>query len=315
MPNLETVLGMPVRRSWWGVPPPPPQALVLAWGRKRSGLAAEALAERRSLRVLHVEDGFLRSVNPGGAPLSICLDDLGIYYDASRPSRLETLVKTSLKPSELERTKNIIQAWRLGRISKYNHTPEFSGPLPESYVLAVDQTRNDGSILYGQADEGSFHRMLEAALDEYPQATVFLKVHPEVVSGRKDGHFGLARLVSLTGKARIRVIGGGAHPCQLLEHAAAVYTVTSQVGFEALLWDKPVRVFGMPFYAGWGLTVDELPAPPRRSMVTLEQLVHAALIGYPRYVDPETGARCEAERLLRWMAQWRRAQRKSDFTG
>ena len=35
------------------------------------------------------------------------------------------------------------------------------------------------------------------------------------------------------------------------------------MGFEALLWGKPVRCFGMPFYAGWGLTRDELPAPAR----------------------------------------------------
>ena len=50
----------------------------------------------------------------------------------------------------------------------------------------------------------------------------------------------------------------------LIEAAAALYTVTSQMGFEALLWGRPVRVFGLPFYAGWGLTRDALAAPSRR---------------------------------------------------
>jgi capsular polysaccharide export protein len=62
----------------------------------------------------------------------------------------------------------------------------------------------------------------------------------------------------------------------------------------------------MPFYAGWGLTSDDLPAPSRRQSLSLEALVHAALITYPRYLDPETRALCAPERLLGWMGLQRR---------
>ncbi|MGH7181455.1 MAG: capsular polysaccharide biosynthesis protein, partial [Nitrospiraceae bacterium] len=132
---------------------------------------------------------------------------------------------------------------------------------------------------------------------------VLLKVHPEVKTGRKRGHF------DLEGTARrpnVHVIGDDVHPVNLIEHAEALYVVTSQMGFEGLLWGKPVRTFGMPFYAGWGLTRDELPAPERRRKVSLENLTHAALIEYPRYVDPETGRKCEAERVIEWMGLQRR---------
>jgi capsular polysaccharide export protein len=78
----------------------------------------------------------------------------------------------------------------------------------------------------------------------------------------------------------------------LLENATAVYTVTSQIGFEALLWGKPVHCFGMPFYAGWGLTRDAQTAPERRKPITLEQLAHAALVDYARYRHPETQEAC-----------------------
>ncbi len=54
-------------------------------------------------------------------------------------------------------------------------------------------------------------------------------------------------------------------PWPLLEGAVAVYTVSSQMGFEAILAGHRPRVFGQPFYAGWGLTEDEDPVPRRRA--------------------------------------------------
>ncbi|MGH8642553.1 MAG: capsular polysaccharide biosynthesis protein, partial [Burkholderiales bacterium] len=105
-------------------------------------------------------------------------------------------------------------------------------------------------------------------------------------------------------------LGEDVHPVSLIECAAAVYVVTSQMGFEGLLWGKRVRTFGMPFYAGWGLTQDDLPAPGRRRPATLEALVHAALVEYPRYLDPQTGRRCEVERLIEWMGLQRRMRER-----
>jgi len=321
---LPAILGAPVRRHWqpawlgrraWGVPP---GAVVLAWGRKRTGLRAEAFAARMGLPVLHLEDGFLRSLGPGAnyPTYSVCLDNQGIYYDAGQPSRLESLIPIPLTQAQTTRAQGLLEHWRAERVSKYNHAPEYAGALPAAYVLAVDQTYGDGSIRYGMAGPASFHRMLEAALDEHPDATVLLKVHPEVVSGRKRGHFDFSaasRLSRLMRQGRVQALADPAHPVRLLEHARAVYTVTSQMGFEGLLWGKPVRTFGMPFYAGWGLTGDDQPAPPRRArskelagQITLAHLVHAALLEYPRYVDPDTGAPCEAERVIRWMGDQRR---------
>ena len=282
---------------------------VLAWGRKPSASVAEAFAKQHGLPVWRVEDGFLRSVDLGNqdAPLSIVLDDLGIYYDASRPSRVELLATRSHTPEETARATHLRRLWCEGRLSKYNHGREVPAPLGGPYVLAVDQTFGDASIAYGLADTGSFTRMLEAALDEHPHLPVLLKVHPDVVAGRKRGHF---PALTPGQAARVHVLASNAHPCALLEAAHAVYTVTSQMGFEALLWGRPVRCFGMPFYAGWGLTGDEQPAPSRRRAVALEDLVHAALIEYPRYVDPETMQRCEPERLVEWMSLQRRMRER-----
>ena len=79
------------------------------------------------------------------------------------------------------------------------------------------------------------------------------------------------------------------------------------------MWGRPVRTFGMPFYAGWGLTRDERSAPARRGAwrgVALADLIHAAFVEYARYVDPETGARCEVERVMDWMGLQRRQRER-----
>jgi capsular polysaccharide export protein len=300
LPGLAEFLGVPVVYRWaiWN---PASYAGVIAWGRKPSAKTALNFANRYGLSLLRLEDGFLRSVGLGNQepPLSVVVDDMGIYYDATSPSRLETLIATEHTEVQQSRARKLIASWRAAGVSKYNHAREYEGELPARYVLVADQTLGDSSIQYGLADESSFQRMLDAALAEYPECTVLLKVHPEVMSGRKRGHFDLEVVKQ---NPRIRLLSEDVHPSLLIQRAEAIYAVTSQIGFEGLLWGKQVHTFGMPFYAGWGLTFDDLPAPDRRTPSSLENLVHAALVDYPRYLDPESGKRCEVERLLEWMA-------------
>lgn len=264
----------------------------LGWGRKCSGRRAIELAVHYGRAFRLVEDGFLRSVGRYESAVSLVLDGKGIYYDCTEPSDLESLAQNTLSQFEIERARSLIGMWHSERLSKYNAERDVSGPLPSRYILLCDQTLGDASISLGGADAKSFARMLQAALAEYPEHTIILKTHPDMLTNGKKGHFDLAAVAA---NKRIEITCDPIHPSRLIEHADAVYTVTSQMGFEALIWGKRVRCFGMPFYAGWGLTDDELPAPERRKPVTLEQLVHASLVKYPRYVDPVTMKRCEPE--------------------
>lgn len=311
IPYLPALLGAPLLARSWGRFPQPP-ACIAGWGRRPTSQSARRYAARHALPYIALEDGFLRSVGLGrdDPPLSLVWDDQGIYYDAGAPSRLESLIARPLSDAETARAEALLAAWRAGRVSKYNHLPEYAGELPPRYVLLADQTFGDAAIAYGQADADSFQAMLQAALQENPQCTVLVKIHPDVFAGHKRGHFDLA---ALAGEPRIQVLAEDVHPVGLIERAEAVYAVTSQMGFEALLWGKPVRVFGMPFYAGWGLTSDELPAPARRQALGpagLLQLLHAALVEYPRYRDPGTGQPCPVETVLAHLALQRRMRNR-----
>ncbi|WP_354675178.1 capsular polysaccharide biosynthesis protein [Cupriavidus alkaliphilus] len=276
---------------------------VVAWGRRPSALRAEDYARKHAVqRFLRLEDGFLRSVMPGADSMScsMVIDDVGIYYDATGPSKLEQLAKQPLSPSEKTRAEALIGAWRKAGISKYNHAPDPTALPSRPFVLVIDQTANDASVRYGLGDAASFERMLLAAQVTYPDCDVVIKEHPEVALGRKPGYLGA---LLDTGKfPGVHRLQADVHVVPLLRSATAVFTVTSQVGFEALLHGRPVHTFGMPFYAGWGLTRDAEPAPVRRRPITLRQLAFAALVRYTRYVDPHSGKRCEPEDAIAHLA-------------
>lgn len=291
------------------------------WGRKPTACQAERLAEKLLLPLVRLEDGFLRSVNPDSLnPLSLVLDQTGIYYDASASSDLEIAISKTLTHEQIERALSIQQQWCEAGVSKYNHSPDISEDqileltAGKRFVLLIDQTYGDTSVEYGQASSSSFEEMLSAALSRHDQARVIIKLHPEVVSGKKQGY--LSELIKKTQYARypqIHVIDWDVHLPSLLTKATALYTVTSQSGFEGLLHAISVHTFGMPFYAGWGLTTDMLPAPSRRSDVALPQLIYAALVVYPRYLDPHTKELTQVEQTIAYLKLQR--QNRKRFEG
>lgn len=293
----------------FGLRRPSTSTAYIGWGLKASGKRARALAAKHERACWLLEDGFLRSVEGGDTPSwSLVVDDVGIYYDAAKPSRLEHLISLPLSDAEQIRTAAIISLWQKEKLSKYNsgRDPDIE-VMPANYVLVVDQTAGDVAIAAGNAGPDSFEKMLSDALHFRDDCMVVVKLHPEVVHGRKQGHFNLS---GLRKNPRIKLLADDSHPALWIANATAVFVVTSQLGFEALLWAKPVHVYGVPFYAGWGLTDDKLPTPARRHTVSVAQLAHAALVKYPRYFNPETGEPCEIEALMEWLSLQRRQRHR-----
>lgn len=319
--GLPGLLGVDeVRRSRWPlVGQVGPDDLVVGWGNKANTRRARRFAARHGLPYLRLEDGFLRSVGlgvSGAPPYSLVIDDSGVYYDASRPSRLERLLNGEAlpaipggggvghgpdalgDPALLERARRCMSRIVSARLSKYNSSPErLLPPSARPRVLVVDQTAGDQSIAGGLAGADAFARMLQAARAEHPDAEILVKIHPDVLGGRKRGHFGAG-----DADARTRLLAEDINPIHLLEQVDHVYVVTSQLGFEALLVGRPVTCFGVPFYAGWGLTDDRQPAPRRARGRSLEQVFAAAYLLYARYLDPDLGRPCELERVIEHLA-------------
>ncbi|MCB9636598.1 MAG: capsular polysaccharide biosynthesis protein [Sandaracinus sp.] len=272
---------------------------IVGWGHKSTASKARAFARRAGLPYLALEDGFLRSLLPGvtGAPpLGIVVDDLGIHYDTTQPSRLERLVlESELDAPQRARAQRGLATLRHLQLSKYNHQPPFDlGPRDgRPRVLVVDQTAGDPAITLGGCVT-DFPGMLAQTLAEHPDAEVIVKTHPDVLEGKKDGH-ALAH-------PRVRLVTQAAHPPSLFAQVDHVVVMTSLVGFEALVHGLPVTCFGAPWYAGWGLTDDRGSVPDRRGVPRdLETLFAAAYLRYARYVDPETGAPAPFETVASWL--------------
>jgi len=262
------------------------------WGRKRSGIKAVEIAHEKNSSFVLLEDGFIRSIGlgvDGSASFSLVEDDVGIYYDSGVASKLENL----LNVYTFEADGALMSLAREARallvkecISKYNSARE----LPDGFfedgeerVLIIAQTAGDASLAYGQGNVFSTDEMITAAHRENPQAKVYLKVHPDVLSGKKDSDIDLVKA-----QKQCVILSEDVNPISLLKHFSKVYTKTSQMGFEALLVGCECVCFGMPFYAGWGITDDRVSCARRQRVLSVDEVFAAAYILYTRYVNPYT---------------------------
>lgn len=282
---------------------------VAVWGYKLTAQKPVAMASAAGLPVIRLEDGFIRSLGlgvTGSPPLSMVVDRQGIYYDASAPSELETMIQDSASNKcHHKESRDLMAAIVDCDLTKYNTALPFSpSAVMASCVLVVDQTFGDVSVAKGNANANTFHRMLDTACAENPNAEVWVKVHPDVLCGKKNGYFS-----GLKNSTQVRLFAEDVSPQSLLRHVRRVYVVTSQYGFEALLAGKPVACFGQPWYAGWGLTDDRHPQAPelaaRRGKATLVDLFTAAYLRYSRYRHPVTGSASSLGCVVDWLSQQR----------
>ncbi len=277
---------------------------ALTFDKRRSARPAMVWASKRGPEgATRVEDGFLRSRGLGAElvpPLSLVCDDLGIYYDPTRESRLEQLItkRASLRPDQLLRAERLIKSLKQHRITKYN-LGGTAFDLPEGHrILVPGQVEDDASILTGTTDVKTNLDLLKATRVANPNARILYKPHPDVESGLRKGH-----IPREEAEAYADMVLDQADMATLLDEVQEVWTMTSLTGFEALLQGCKVTTLGAPFYAGWGLTHDLGDVPQRRkAQPALEGLTHAALIDYPRYRDPVSGLPCAVEVALERLA-------------
>ncbi|EAB5362494.1 capsular polysaccharide biosynthesis protein [Campylobacter jejuni] len=262
--------------------------LFFGWGRKKSGLKAMNLAKKYKAKFILLEDGFIRSLNLGvenSPSFSMVKDDIGIYYDATMPSKLENLLNTyEFKDEEIKQAKKAIELIKKYKISKYNNNldiPDDYFQKDEKRVLIITQTANDTSLEFGLAKDFKTLDMIKDAIKENPKSKIYIKIHPDVLSGKKQSDLDINSLPK-----ECILITENFNPIALLEFFDKVYTKTSGMGFEALMQECECICYGMPFYAGWGLTKDKLECKRRMQKRSLEEVFYAAYILYSEYFNP-----------------------------
>lgn len=278
-----------------------PEETALTWSFRDESEGRKPL----SGSVHRIEDGFLRSRGLGSdfvAPASIVVDGSGLYFDPSSASDLENLLQRhDCTPAEVSRAARLRRQILAAGVSKYNvgrDTRKLEAPADKPLLLVVGQVADDESIRRGSQDIGGNLALCEAARKDNPQAHIVFKPHPDVVSGNRIGEIPEDVLLSIVDDIVVDI-----NIIDCIEQCDELHTITSLSGFEALLRNKTVVTYGLPFYAGWGLTRDRHDLVRRTRARTLDELVYLSLIAYPKYLDIESGEFVRPEDLVSMMAR------------
>ena len=240
-------------------------------------------------------------------PLSIVVDRKGVHFDATQPSDLEDLLQNGSFDDEIvNRAGDLRELIVASGVSKYGSgSAQLSRRVADRrHVLVPGQVEDDRAVLGGGGPVTSNLDLLKRARGEAPDAYIIYKPHPDVEAGHRVGRITESECLKVADEVvRDQPISA------LIDLVDEIHVNTSLAGFEALLRSKPVTTHGVPFYAGWGLTRDLGPVPERRTARrSLDELVAAVLLLYPRYLDPVTGLPCPPEVLVQRIAEGAAAQ-------
>jgi capsular polysaccharide export protein len=276
------------------------KADLMVWGDKVAR-RLEPRAAKAGVTIWRVAGGTLRvpeTVKPTGDFHSLVEDDIGIYFDSTRPSRFEQIAGEAAFGPEIEARAHALR----GRLAAFRDAAP-ADPTAQAVraaaggrriVVVLGEIPKWAGQRWGAFGVQSNEMLLGSVRGERPEAFVVYAEHPDLVARRRPGWLPDSAL-----KPHADLIVRTGNATGLLAAADELHTMTSNLGFEALLRGLHVVCWGVPFYAGWGLTDDRLPVARRSRRLTLDQLAAAALILYPRYVDPVSGIPCEVEDILR----------------
>lgn len=279
----------------------PAQSCLMLWGMCSvpDGLSTD-------VRVLRMEDGFLRSVGLGAdlvRPLSWVVDGRGIHYDPARPSDLEYLCATSAFDDVLLHRAACLRSRIVASgLTKYNvGTGFWQRPSSAGQVILVPgQVESDASLVYGALGERTNMGLLQRVRAAHPNAYLVYKPHPDVLARLRTAGQGEQEAYRWCDEVVTDVSIG-----ELLTAVDEVHVLTSLTGFEALLRGKSVTCYGQPFYSGWGLTDDVVLNSRRCRCLALDELIAIVLIKYPIYLSRDGKELITPEQALDEMLSWR----------
>ncbi|WQO98180.1 capsular polysaccharide biosynthesis protein (plasmid) [Sinorhizobium meliloti] len=276
---------------------------VYVWGFKYPP-SLKWFCHRFGIPFYHVEDGFIRSVSLGAQrspPASLIIDSQTLHYDARNASDLEHTLQTydfAADEALMERAEKCIRMLLDLRVSKYNlgkrvNLDTILGPKTTRRVLVIGQVETDASIAFGCDRPVTNNDLVRLAASENPGAQIIYKPHPEVLHGTRSGVSDPAEVADICEMLKEDIA-----PADALEGIDRVYTITSLMGFEALLRGIPVTCYGMPFYAGWGVTDDRQLCERRTRRLTAPAIFSAAYLLRSRYFDPATSEPTRLEAVI-----------------
>ena len=245
-------------------------------------------------------------------PYSQVVDKRGIYFDPTQESDLEHYLNFydfTKDEKLLQQAKELRAEIIRNKISKYNAdiSKELYLPKNRTTAVVIGQVEDDASIKFG-ANGMSNLDLLKQVKAKYPELYTIFKPHPDVLSGNRVGNVEESEALHYCDEVVTEI-----SIANVLEAVDEVHTMTSLTGFEGLLYGKKVYTYGMPFYAGWGVTTDVKSCDRRKRILSIEELIAATYLLYPRYISPKTKELCDAQLLIKELKEQKDSLQSSLF--
>ncbi|HHI81859.1 MAG TPA: hypothetical protein ENJ99_01780, partial [Rhizobiales bacterium] len=246
---------------------------ILVWGARESGLAG-FLKSRAAfpVQVLGIYHGAVPVLAGHGALRSYALSIDEPYINTRRPNDLERLIAyPPLLDDSLQ-----AQALDLPGLFKMPRPERKTG---KPHILVITQHLRDPALRLATVVQYSPDEFVEHVRKENPDSKItvlptspFVNFQPqEVLPQNIDDSVTVLPVNHPIGDA--------------LKGVDGVHVISSELGFEALLAGYPVDVYGVPVYAGWGLTRDHATVLRRDENRSLAELAAAAILQHPRWID------------------------------
>lgn len=285
---------------------------IILWGFKASCNKIYQYAKENNISIITFEDGFIRSVGLGSdfvPPYSLVMDSKGIYYNPKKTSQLEHIIlhNQTITPEQKERVENFIVLYKEMQISKYNivqqNTQEEKDFIlqranKKKIILITGQVSDDMSIIYGATKIQNYSHLVREVRKNNPSAFIIYKHHPDVIASNRNGYIESEYLLQY-----VDCITQNLTSIDAIQIADEIHTITSTIGFEALLYGKKVVHYGMPFYGGYGFTDDKSEIRNKRNVVDFNTFCYAALFLYPYYTQNGLKIALTPEIVIKLLAQ------------
>ena len=228
-------------------------------------------------------------------PYSLVIDKTGIYYDPKNSCDLEKILYELANDLDNEEylslferanslkeliIKNNISKYSVGNsnnsiakliitnqpldnqslnrfIRDYNEfikkasTNNNNSTNEKKIIFVPAQVDDDASIVLGGCGYSNISLLREVRKNN-PNSFIIFKIHPDALSGNRECEINIKEVLSLANYICTNELTN----IDCINLCNEVHTISSLAGFEALIRNKKVYCYGMPFYAGYGLTVD-----------------------------------------------------------
>jgi len=244
-------------------------------------------AKQYKVKINYLGLGFMQELmgySTDQAPFSFFVDTKNHPYDATSPSVLERVLTQHdfhKNPRWLPFAK-MMRYVLLQNIGIQGEPQASAVFAPEQEkIIVFGQCEFDLALRFETGQSLKLDELIDTVISRHPEAKIYYLPALQELSARS-----FSEKLTVLKESDIEVLDPHQSWGITLLQCQQAYTISSTMGLYALMAGIELTTMGQPFYAGWGMSIDEQPITRRQRQLTIDELIAGVLIVYSRYHDP-----------------------------